>query len=167
MLFNSIAFLSFFPIVIGLYFILPHRIRWILLLVSSYYFYMCWSIKFVSLILISTIIDYYAGILMEKQSEKNKRKKYLILSLVMNLGLLAFFKYFNFFNDSFASVASLFHFPYNVPTLNILLPVGISFYTFQTLSIQLMVFVGKEGQNIISVILHFMFHFSHSLLQDL
>ncbi len=145
MLFNSVAFLAFFPIVIGLHFIIPHRFRWVLLLAASYYFYMCWSIKFVSLILISTVIDYYAGILMSKQTKKIKRKKYLILSLVMNLGLLAFFKYFNFFNDAFNSIATLLHIPYNVPYLNILLPVGISFYTFQTLSYTIDVYRGKRG----------------------
>jgi len=106
MLFNSVAFLVFFPLVIGLYFVLPHRFRWVLLLVASYYFYMCWSLKYTGLILLSTVIDYYAGILMEKKKIQSERKKYLIISLVMNLGLLAFFKYFNFFNDSFASVAS-------------------------------------------------------------
>ncbi len=106
---------------------------------------MCWSVKFVLLILISTVIDYYAGLLMEKQTEKIKRKKYLILSLVMNLGLLAFFKYFNFFNDTFTSIAALLHLPYNVPYLNILLPVGISFYTFQTLSYTIDVYRGKRG----------------------
>ena len=106
---------------------------------------MCWSIKFVSLILISTVIDYYAGILMEKKETKSERKKYLIISLVMNLGLLAFFKYFNFFNDTFSTVAALINIPYNVPYLNILLPVGISFYTFQTLSYTIDVYRGKRG----------------------
>ena len=143
MLFNSFHFLVFFVIVILLYFILPFRFRWILLLVSSSYFYMAWRPEYIILIIISTFVDYYASIKMGQQEEKSKRKKYLILSICSNLGLLFFFKYTMFFNESFRSVFSLIGFNYKIPTFNILLPMGISFYTFQTMSYTIDVYKGK------------------------
>ena len=134
MLFNSLDFFIFFPIVVGLYFAINSKYRWALLLFCSYYFYSRWKPEYLILIMFSTWIDYYCGIKMGETLDKNKRKKYLQLSLFTNLGLLGVFKYLNFFH---ASVYSLFsHFTYTEvpPILNILLPVGISFYTFQTLS---------------------------------
>ena len=135
MLFNSYQFLLFFPIVTFLYFIVAPRFRWILLLLASYYFYMCWEPGYLILILISTLIDYIAGIKMGEESDKSKRKKYLIISLVTNLGLLGTFKYFNFFNDSLGALFQFLNISYNVPSLNVLLPVGISFYTFPDLKL--------------------------------
>ncbi len=144
MLFNSLQFLLFFPCVVFAYFLIPHRFRWILLLGASYYFYMCWKPEYVLLIMVSTIIDYYAGFQMGKTIEKVKRKKFLILSLVSNLGILFAFKYFNFFNDSARVLFNHFNIFYNVPAFEILLPIGISFYTFQTLSYTIEVYRGNQ-----------------------
>ncbi len=134
MLFNSFEFLVFFPIVVAFYFSIPHRFRWLLLLTASYYFYMCWKAEYIVLIIISTAIDYFSGIMMERQNNKTARKKYLILSLFSNLGLLFAFKYLNFFSQSFRSTLNTVNIFYEMPLFDILLPVGISFYTFQTLS---------------------------------
>jgi D-alanyl-lipoteichoic acid acyltransferase DltB (MBOAT superfamily) len=134
MLFNSYEFLFFFPVVVALYFAIPNRFRWILLLLASYYFYMCWNYKYIVLIMLSTVVDYFSGILIHRSSNNRFRKLLLLGSLVTNLGLLFFFKYFNFFGDSINAVFSRFNIFYEVPAYNFLLPVGISFYTFQTLS---------------------------------
>ncbi|MFC1566035.1 MBOAT family O-acyltransferase [Candidatus Neomarinimicrobiota bacterium] len=144
MLFNSTQFIIFFPVVVFFYFLLPHRFRWMLLLVASYYFYMCWKAEYLLLILGSTIVDYIVAIQMSRQSTKAKKKLYLILSLAVNLGLLFGFKYFNFFSDSFRTIFDQFNVLYNVPTFKVLLPVGISFYTFQTLSYTIDVYRGKR-----------------------
>ncbi len=144
MLFNSLSFLIFFPIVIALYYAIPHRHRWKMLLVASYYFYMCWKPEYIFLIFASTVIDYWAGLKMGQIKEKSKRKPYLIASLVVNLGLLFFFKYFDFFNESLRAVFNAFNIFYNVPTFNLLLPVGISFYTFQTLSYSIDMYRGDR-----------------------
>ena len=144
MLFNSIEFVFFFPIVVILYFITPHKYRWIFLLAASYYFYMCWKAEYIILIILSTIIDYFAGIMMEKAETISKKRNYLILSLVSNLGLLFSFKYFNFFNTSLQPIFDNFNIFYNSPSFNLLLPVGISFYTFQTLSYSIDVFRGER-----------------------
>jgi len=144
MLFNSFQFLIFFPLVVCLYFSIPHRWRWALLLVASYYFYMCWKVEYVFLIIASTLIDYYAGRQMGKITVRSKRKKYLILSLIVNLGLLFGFKYFNFINDSIRDVFNYFNIFYGVPAFNVLLPVGISFYTFQTLSYTIDIYNGRS-----------------------
>ena len=105
---------------------------------------MCWKVEYIVLIVASTAIDYYAGIQMGKTEIKKKRKKFLILSLVMNLGLLFGFKYFNFFNDSFRDLFNHYNILYDVPTFNVLLPVGISFYTFQTLSYSIDIYRGRS-----------------------
>lgn len=134
MLFNSLQFLAFFPVVAAAYFLIPFRFRWILLLLASYYFYMCWRAEYLILILISTLIDYVAAILMGRTDVVWKRRACLLASLVTNLGLLFLFKYFNFFNASAAALFELWNAPYKIQSLQVLLPVGISFYTFQTLS---------------------------------
>ena len=143
MLFNSFKFLIFFPLVITAYFILPHRLRWLLLLLASYFFYMAWKPAYVILILLSTCVDYFACIMMEKQGEQKKRRKFLILSLVVNLGLLFIFKYFNFFNASFGAIVEYLGKTYSIPDFSLLLPIGISFYTFQTLSYTIDVYHGR------------------------
>lgn len=144
MLFNSIEFLIFFPIVVMLYFVIPHKYRWILLLAASYYFYMCWKAEYAILLVISTMIDYYAGIMMEKTESKKKRRKFLILSLLSNLGLLFTFKYYNFFSTSIVDVLNYYNIFYESPTFKLLLPVGISFYTFQTMSYSIDVYRGER-----------------------
>src|SRR3989339_515424 len=134
MLFNSLHFLIFFPLVVVLYFSIHHKYRWILLLVSSYYFYMSWKAEYIILIIISTLIDYFVGLKIEQTDNQSKRKRYLIFSLASNLGILFLFKYFNFFSDSFRVLLAQFSIPFNEMHLQFILPVGISFYTFQTLS---------------------------------
>ncbi len=104
------------------------------MLVSSYYFYMCWIPQFILLIMFSTTVDYIAGIMMGRTQEQKKRKKFLLASIFINLGILFTFKYFNFFMGSVESVMQLLHIPYNLTYSNLLLPVGISFYTFQAMS---------------------------------
>ncbi|MCD6578299.1 MBOAT family protein [bacterium] len=144
MLFNSFQFIYFFIIIVTLYFMIPHKYRWILLLVASYYFYMCWKIEYIFLILFSTFVDYFAGIHMEKSKTKRRKAMFLAFSLITNLGLLFTFKYFNFFNDSFRMLFNHINIAYHIPQLNVLLPVGISFYTFQTLSYSIDVYRGVK-----------------------
>ncbi len=143
MLFNSIQFLIFFPVVVAIYFSIGHKYRWILLLISSYYFYMSWKAEYVILIMFSTLIDYIAGIQIYKSKTKKTKKIFLGLSLFTNLGLLFAFKYFNFFSDSFREILNLVSLPLSPLTLKVLLPVGISFYTFQTISYTIDIYRGK------------------------
>jgi alginate O-acetyltransferase complex protein AlgI len=143
MLFNSIDFLIFFPVVVSLFFLLPHRYRWILLLAASYFFYMSWRPEYIILILISTLIDYVAALKLVNESRLFIRRAILALSLTANLGLLFVFKYFNFFNEAFGSILRGAGLVYSTPALNFLLPVGISFYTFQTMSYTIDVYRGK------------------------
>ena len=144
MLFNSLEFIIFFILVTSIYFVLPYKFRWILLLSSSYYFYGSWNAKYLILIIISTLIDYFAGIMMENEKLKQKRKKYLALSLAANLGMLFVFKYFNFFTDNLNQLFDAFALDLQISTLKVLLPVGISFYTFQTLSYTFDVYRGDR-----------------------
>ncbi len=144
MLFNSIEFFLFFIIAVTIYFRIPQRYKWLFLLGSSYYFYMCWKPEYIILIIASTLIDYFVGLQIGKADEKYKRKFYLMISLFSNLGILFGFKYFNFFNDSFRQLFDQFNIFYNVPEFNLILPVGISFYTFQTLSYTIDVYRGEK-----------------------
>lgn len=144
MLFNSLQFLAFFPIVVGLYFLTPQRSRWFLLLAASYYFYMCWEPMYVLLIVASTLVDYFAAGRMHQALTKRIRRGYLLLSLGSNLGLLFAFKYSGFFVGSLNEFTQLLGIEYALPMLEILLPVGISFYTFQTLSYTIDVYRGAR-----------------------
>ena len=143
MLFNSLQFIFFFPIVVAAYFAMKPKYRWILLLLASYYFYMCWNYKYIVLIIFSTVIDYFAGILLYKTSKQKLRILVLMASLTTNLGLLFFFKYFNFFGESINFLLQKVNIFYNIPAYHFLLPVGISFYTFQTLSYTIDIYKGK------------------------
>ncbi len=137
MLFDSIDFAFFLPIVFVLYwFVFAKNIKLqnFLIVVASYIFYGWWDWHFLFLIFFSTGIDYNIGLLLEKENRESKRKIFLWISILTNLGMLAFFKYFNFFIENFITVFSLFGYPLKANSLNIILPVGISFYTFQTLS---------------------------------
>lgn len=140
--FNSLNFLVFFPIVLLLYWRLPHKFRWILLLIASYYFYMCWNVSLVFLILGTTAIAYFSAIGIEKSEGKGKRKVYLILTLVLCLGCLAVFKYLNFFLENTVFFIRLFGGSCEDLFVDLILPVGISFYTFQTLSYVIDVYRG-------------------------
>lgn len=144
--FNSILFLIFFVLVFTIhwtFFSKSNKFQNLFLFISSLLFYAGWDYRFLSLILFSTIIDFYLGIVIENPRFDKQKKKLLLLSLVSNLGLLFVFKYFNFFLDSFLTISTLIGFPVNVRLLNIVLPVGISFYTFQTLSYTIDVYRGK------------------------
>lgn len=143
MLFNSVEFLIFFPIVVIAYFLCPPRYRWALLLAASYLFYAAWRFEYALLLLLSTVVDYYAARAMGRVPDQAGRRTYLLLSLVVNLGLLFTFKYFNFFNESVRGLFSLFNVEYEFAGLRVLLPVGISFYTFQSLSYIFDVYRGK------------------------
>lgn len=136
MLFNSTSFAIFLPIVFALYWALNKHLKWqnILLLLASYYFYACWDWRFMFLLMFSTFLDYYTGLKMDEGKRENTRKFWLWLSIGINLGFLGFFKYFNFFADNFAELIKGLGFQVNIWTLKIILPVGISFYTFHGLS---------------------------------
>lgn len=144
MLFNSLHYLLFLPLVTAAFFLMPPKRRWALLLAASYYFYMCWKMEYIVLIIISTLIDYFAGLKMGQIDNRRGRRKYLLLSIFSNLGLLFAFKYFNFFSDSARQVFAHFNIIYDMPILHVLLPVGISFYTFQTLSYSIDVYRGRQ-----------------------
>ena len=144
MLFNSIQFIIFFPIIVFLFFMMPHKYRTVLLLVASYYFYMCWKAEYIILIIVSTLIDYFCAIKMEESEHQQQKKKFLIISLFSNLGLLFLFKYYNFFSDNLQNAFNVFNIFYDLPSFKMLLPVGISFYTFQTLSYSIDVYRGKK-----------------------
>jgi alginate O-acetyltransferase complex protein AlgI len=134
MLFNSLEFVAFFSIVYFLYRISPFGIQNKVLLIASYWFYGSWDWRFLSLILLSTIVDFFVGQAIEAAQTRNKRKLLLLISVTVNLSVLAFFKYFNFFADSFVELLQVFGLEASYNLLNIILPVGISFYTFQTMS---------------------------------
>ncbi len=144
MLFNSIDFVVFFPAVVALYFALPHRARWAFLLAASYYFYACWKLEYLALILVSTLIDYAAGLAMARRDSRDARRPLLLLSLASNLGILFFFKYADFFGDSVEAAFRPFNVLVDMPAFEILLPVGISFYTFQTLAYSIDVYRGRQ-----------------------
>ncbi len=143
MLFNSYEFLLFFPIVLIVFFLIPDRFKKYWLLVCSYYFYMCWNVKYVALLFISTFITYLSGLLLDKYKDKVSVKKLIVAgSFVINLGILFFFKYFNFAGDMLGSLFDLVGITVTVPAIDVLLPVGISFYTFQALSYTVDVYRG-------------------------
>lgn len=143
MSFNSLQFLIFLPIVIVVYFLLPHKIRWAWLIAASYYAYMSWNVWLVFLILGTTVVSYGAGLLMPKAQSKGVRRLLLIITLVVCLGTLVFFKYFNFLLENVINFLNLFALELDPVMLDIILPVGISFYTFQTLSYVIDVYRGK------------------------
>ncbi len=146
MLFNSLDFALFLPIVFILYWFVTKKnlkAQNILIVVASYVFYGWWDYRFLSLILFSTLVDYAIGRALSTQEDTSKRKALLWTSILVNLGFLGFFKYYNFFLDNFVSAFSFFGQEINANSLNIILPVGISFYTFQTLSYSIDVYKRK------------------------
>ena len=146
MLFNSLEFAFFLPIVFILYwFVTAKNLKFqnVLLLISSYIFYGWWDWRFLSLIIFSSFIDYFIGLALSKSINSRKRKHLLWISICVNLGILGIFKYYNFFVDSFADAFSLFGQSINPDRLQLILPIGISFYTFQTLSYTLDVYKEK------------------------
>ena len=144
MLFNSTPFIFFFIVVAAVYFALPYRVRWVWLLGSSYYFYMTWKATYLLIIILTTLITYVTGVQMGKTELKSERKRLLIFSLLANLGILFLFKYYNFFNDSLEALFEHYNLSYGVPSFDLILPVGISFYIFKSLSYSIDVYRGDK-----------------------
>ncbi len=137
MLFNSVNFLIFLPVVFILYWFVfnkKYQDQNLLILTASFYFYACWNWKFLFLLIFSIGLDFLSGIMIERSGNKKEAKFWLLISIVINLGFLGFFKYYNFFIESFSELVAGFGFHVNVWLLKIVLPVGISFYTFHGLS---------------------------------
>ncbi|WP_420149561.1 MBOAT family O-acyltransferase [Spirosoma sp.] len=143
MLFNSLHFFYFFILVTSIYYVLPHRYRWFLLLTASCYFYMVFKPVYILILLATILIDYLAGIWIER-SQGKQRRVWLILSLVANIGVLCFFKYYNFINDNITAVLASVHTQNPVPYLTMLLPIGLSFHTFQAMSYTIEVYRGNQ-----------------------
>jgi alginate O-acetyltransferase complex protein AlgI len=146
MLFNSLSFAIFLPVVFCLYWFLAnknYKHQNILLLISSYFFYACWDWRFMFLLIFSTLLDYYTGIKMSEAPTKSLRKFWFWLSITVNLGFLGVFKYYNFFASSFADAISNFGIQSNPWTLKVILPIGISFYTFHGLSYVIDIYKGR------------------------
>lgn len=145
MVFNSVEFLIFFPIVLALYFIgnKCKTFRWIMLLLASYYFYISWNADLLYLILFTTLVSYGAALIIERSKSKGIRRMWLVITLVACLGVLFFFKYFNFLSDSVVGIMNMFGANQAQFNLSLILPVGISFYTFQTLSYVIDVYKGS------------------------
>lgn len=142
MLFNSYNFLIFFPIVVLVYFLIPHKIRYIWLLIASYYFYMCWNAKYALILLFSTTVTYASGLLINRANNKIKDEKrktrwkriFVALSFIINLSILFLFKYFDFAVENINRVLAGLNLQVLNPSFDVVLPVGISFYIFQALS---------------------------------
>ena len=146
MLFNSLDFAFFLPIVFILYWFVAQnnlRLQNALVVAASYVFYGWWDWRFLSLIIFSTFVDYFIGKRLKIEAQPVKRKALLWTSIIVNLGFLGFFKYYNFFLENFVDAFSFYGMQINVNSLNIILPVGISFYTFQTLSYTIDVYKKK------------------------
>ncbi|CAG5079767.1 MBOAT family O-acyltransferase [Parvicella tangerina] len=143
MLFNSSTFIVFLPVVVILYYLLNHKYRWFLLLAASYYFYMSWKASFIVLIALSTLVDYFVALKIHGSDSKRRKKELLWISLILNLGLLISFKYLDFIISNGNHVLSFLNVSTTIPYAELILPVGISFYTFQTLSYTLDVYNGK------------------------
>jgi alginate O-acetyltransferase complex protein AlgI len=145
MLFQSFDFLLYFPLVAGIYFLLPVKFRWIWVLLASYGFYMFWNPWYILLLIGSTLTDYAAALAIARARSSSRKKQWLALSLTINLGLLGLFKYYNFFAEQFAWVIRHFDPDFSPHLLSLLLPIGISFYTFQTIGYTLDVYHGRQA----------------------
>ena len=143
MVFNSLQFLVFFGIVTSAYFLLAHKYRWALLLLASCYFYMAFVPVYLGILGLTIVIDYFAGIYLER-FQGGAKKIFLGCSLLANLGVLALFKYYFFFSDNFNFLANYFSLPVHFPVFNFLLPIGLSFHTFQAMSYTIEVYRGNQ-----------------------
>ena len=143
MLFNSLHFLVFFIVVTTTYFAIPHKYRWFLLLASSCYFYMVFVPIYILILGFTIVIDYFAGIFLENTQGKRK-KWFLIASLIANIGVLAIFKYYNFLNNNLSILIHGAGYENPIPYLSILLPIGLSFHTFQAMSYTIEVYRGVQ-----------------------
>ena len=144
MTFTSLTFLLFFPLAFLLYWVKPQQ-KWqnSVLVLASYFFYGWWDYRFCLLMLLSSLVDYFIGMAVHGNDDRRRRRRYLFLSLISNLGLLGYFKYFNFFGDSLTALLSQFGWSVHPIIADVILPVGISFYTFQTLSYTIDIYRGK------------------------
>lgn len=143
MLFDSLHFLIFFIAVTSLYFVIPYKNRWFLLLAGSCYFYMSFVPVYILILAFTIVVDYFAGIYIENAQGK-RRKLFLVASLIANIGVLAVFKYYNFLNDNFSFLLHGFGFRNPLPYLSLLLPIGLSFHTFQAMSYTIEVYRGRQ-----------------------
>ena len=147
MLFNSLHFLLFFPAVVGIYFIVPKKVRWVWLLIASYYYYMSWSVKYAGLLALSTAITWLSGILIDhfgSLPDGERKKKWVIaFSFLTNIAILFIFKYFHFGLNALNKILRLLHLRAVTSNFSVLLPVGISFYILQALSYTMDVYRGK------------------------
>jgi len=145
MLFNSIDFIYFFIIVTIGFYVLPHRFRWFLLLAASCYFYMAFVPYYILILFLTIFIDYFAGIAIYNQKMHSNKKVLLIISIISNIGILAFFKYYNFFLENLIQLFNIFGETWHQPPyLNVILPIGLSFHTFQALSYTIEVYRGNQ-----------------------
>lgn len=143
MLFNSLHFLVFLPLTVILYYSLPQRFRWILIFLASCYFYMAFVPAYILILFFIILIDYTTALAMEK-NEGRRKKFFLVLSLLSNILLLSFFKYFNFLNENLEMIFHLFGASYKPINLDIVLPIGLSFHTFQSMSYTIEVYRGRQ-----------------------
>ena len=144
MLFNSIEYVIFLPIVVILFYLLPHKYRWVMLLAASCTFYMWFVPKYILILLITIIIDYFAGILMEKYADNHKlKKRFLVISIVSTCLVLFIFKYLGFVNDNLVALCQSLGLNVNT-TINLILPIGLSFHTFQSMSYVIEVYRGNQ-----------------------
>ena len=151
MLFNSLQFLIFFPLIVLIYFVVPDKIKRVWLLAASYFFYMCWNAKYIFLLLFSTLVTYISGLVIEKTKRSNLEDLYkirckkiiMIISVILNIMILFYFKYFNFALNILTCLFRIIHIELNNPVFDIVLPVGISFYIFQALGYIIDVYRGE------------------------
>ena len=153
MQFTSFEFFIFLPVVVLLFYVMPRKLRQPWLLMASYYFYMGWDAKYALLILLSTVITYLCGIFIDRIGRQERRKRLLVLTagIVVNLAILVFYKYFYFLHDTVSALFAMFGIRIRESRLDIILPVGISFYTFQALGYTIDVYRGtvKAEKNFI------------------
>lgn len=144
MIFNSINYAFFLLIVFMMYWIMPVKFRWIILLISSYYFYASWGPEYIAVILLTTIVSYLAALIIDSHSKKGEgRKTILLVSIIICIGVLFFFKYFNFFSENISLLFNKLSLPMQPVTIKLALPIGISFYIFQTISYLVDVYRGE------------------------
>src|SRR3984957_8082838 len=144
MLFNSFNFVFFFLIVTSLYYLLPFRFRWMLLLAASCFFYMAFIPIYILILIITILIDYWAGIYIEKAQNPLHKKALLTVSILSTCLVLCIFKYYNFIVVNYNEIAKVFHWNYRIDILKIILPIGLSFHTFQSLSYVIEVYRGHQ-----------------------
>ncbi|MBS1773850.1 MAG: MBOAT family protein [Bacteroidetes bacterium] len=144
MLFNSLHFVAYFFITTIIYFLLPHKYRWFFLLAISCYFYMAFIPVYILILFFTIIVDYFAGILIEQQTNKRNKKLLLAWSIIVNTGCLCFFKYYNFLNENLTTLLGGMSIQNPIPALKIILPIGLSFHTFQAMSYTIEVYRGHQ-----------------------